>query len=337
MGTAVGDSIGLPAEGLSAARIEAHWPGPLEQRLVLGRGMLSDDTEHTVWVARSLIECPGDVDAFQRRLALRLRWWLAALPAGVGLATLRAILKLWVGFPPTRSGVFSAGNGPAMRSAVIGVFFAGDELRIRTFVEASTRLTHTDPRAVIAALAVALTAAWATRNSGRNPDIAELSGLWQSAGPNDPEWGRLVGQIATAASNRMSVADFAASLGLRRGVTGYAYHSVPVALFAWWRHWGNFRASLESVVRCGGDTDTVGAITGALAGITSDLPANWIERICDYPISTSFLARLANELARASRGEPVWLNGLPWALFPVRNLVFLCVVLAHGARRLLPF
>jgi hypothetical protein len=44
-------------------------------------------------------------------LARRLRGWLAAMPAAVGFGTLRAILKLWMGFPPSRSGVRSAGNG----------------------------------------------------------------------------------------------------------------------------------------------------------------------------------------------------------------------------------
>jgi hypothetical protein len=57
----------------------------------------------------------------------RLRGWLLSLPAGIGFATLRAILKLWLGFPLNRSGVYSAGNGPAMRVAVIGAFFRRSE------------------------------------------------------------------------------------------------------------------------------------------------------------------------------------------------------------------
>ena len=56
------------------------------------------------------------------------------------------------------------------------------------------------------------------------------------------------------------MADFAASLGLTNGVTGYIYHTVPVAVYAWLRHYGDFRVTLEAVLDCGGDTDTVGAI-----------------------------------------------------------------------------
>ena len=79
---------------------------------------MSDDTEHTLILVQSLLKHPSDASAFQRTLAWQLRWWLLSVPAGVGLATARACGKLCVGFPPTRSGVFSAGNGPAMRSAI---------------------------------------------------------------------------------------------------------------------------------------------------------------------------------------------------------------------------
>ena len=36
----------------------------------------------------------------QRSLAWRLRWWLLGLPAGAGMATARAICKLWHGAFP---------------------------------------------------------------------------------------------------------------------------------------------------------------------------------------------------------------------------------------------
>jgi len=50
-----------------------------------------------------------------------------------------------------------------MRSALIGAYFADNELRRREFVAASTQMTHTDPRAETTALAVAEIAAWIVR------------------------------------------------------------------------------------------------------------------------------------------------------------------------------
>src|SRR5882724_9081923 len=93
-------------------------------------------------------------------LAWKLRWWLVGVPAGIGLGTLRSILKLWMGFGPKRSGVWSAGNGPAMRSAIIGAYFSSQPEKMSAYVEASTCLTHTDPKALIGALAVARMAGW---------------------------------------------------------------------------------------------------------------------------------------------------------------------------------
>jgi ADP-ribosylglycohydrolase len=124
LGTAVGDALGLPAEGMSRQRIQRRWHSQWRHRFLFGRGMVSDDTEHTLFVAQALLAHPNDPAAFQRCLAWKLRLWLLGLPAGIGFVTLRAILKLWLGFPPTRSGVHSAGNGPAMRSGIIGAYFS---------------------------------------------------------------------------------------------------------------------------------------------------------------------------------------------------------------------
>src|SRR3712207_8518321 len=60
-------------------------------------------------------------------------------------STALGTMKLWIGFPPERSGVRSAGNGPAMRAAVLGVYAAGrDVATLRELVRASTRLTRSE-------------------------------------------------------------------------------------------------------------------------------------------------------------------------------------------------
>ncbi|TWU44826.1 ADP-ribosylglycohydrolase [Rubripirellula tenax] len=157
LGTAVGDALGLPYEGVSAKRSPRLLGPPDRYRFFFGRGMISDDTEHTCMVAQSLIEANGDTNLFARRFASRLRWWILALPAGVGKATARAGFKLWLGAKPTNAGVFSAGNGPAMRAAIFGA--AIDDLpQMLQFVRASSRLTHSDPKAECGAIAVAFAA-----------------------------------------------------------------------------------------------------------------------------------------------------------------------------------
>jgi ADP-ribosylglycohydrolase len=294
--------------------------------------MMSDDTEHTLMVAEALLAHPQDVEAFERSLARKLRWWFLALPAGVGFATARACLKLWLGFPPSRSGVFSAGNGPAMRSAIIGVFFANEPERRREFVAAATRLTHTDPRAETAALAVAEAAAWASvKPATVETLLSNLPGLG-----GDQDWSARCHRLGDALSRRESVAQFAASLGLQSGVSGYAYHTVPVALYAWLRHQHDFRAALSGALDCGGDTDTVGAIAGALAGAQAGeagIPEEWIRGITDWPRGKRFIRQVARSLTERSATN---LPAAPWCLVVARNTFFLGAVLTHGFRRLLP-
>lgn len=336
IGTAVGDALGLPMEGLSAQRQQRLFPQPLRHRLVGHFGMVSDDTEHTLMLAQALLECPADPTAFQRALARRLRWWLVSLPAGVGFATLRAILKLWMGIPPSRSGVMSAGNGPAMRTALLGLYFGDDAERRRQFVRASTQITHRDPRAEIAALAVAETAAWMAEQRG------DVDALLQSLTTLSDlfEWTAIIAKIGAGLSRDQPTANFALEMGMGRGVSGYAFQSVPVAIYAALRHRNNFASALTEAIECGGDTDTVGAITGALVGArvgVAGIPAPWRSGIVEWPRSLSLLHRVGERLSQ-QLATPSALGSVPyfWPAIPLRNLAFLAIVLAHGFRRLLP-
>jgi len=341
LGTAVGDALGLPAEGLSPRRRARLFPGPWRHCFLLGRGMVSDDTEHTLFVAQSLLKHPTDASAFQRTLAWHLRWWFLGLPAGVGLATARACVRLCLGFPPTRSGVFSAGNGPAMRSAILGGYFHDDPQAVEAFVRASTQITHTDPKALIGALAIARLAAWAVEHqANQRPSIGDLGGMLIQSANDEPQWSYLVGVVQEACSAELTVSQFAAKLGLENGVGGYVYHTVPVVTYAWWRHYGDFRSTLEAVLECGGDTDTTGAIAGALAGATvgeHGIPESWLKGIVDWPRSMGLLRLVAERLAQQLQtGQPLEPVSYCWPAVVPRNLLFLAVVLAHGFRRLAP-
>jgi ADP-ribosyl-[dinitrogen reductase] hydrolase len=301
-------------------------------------GMVSDDTEHTLLVAQSLLAQPSDPESFQRSLAWKLRWWFAALPAGMGMATARACMKLWLGFPRRKSAVRSAGSGPAMRCAILGAFFAADTERRRDFVSLSSTLTHRSWQAEAAAQAVSECVALAVRNQGQ-PKVREVLELLRPLS-GEQEWQDLLSRIEAGLSGRLSVAEFAAGLGLERGVTGYSLHVVPVAIYAWLRHPDDFRGTLIAALDCGGDTDTVGAVVGALAGVvvgSRGIPDPWVDSIHEWPRSVAFIRTLANRLSLQSNSTEV-LGPVRYfwpGIFP-RNLLFLCVVLLHGFRRLFP-
>ncbi len=337
IGTAVGDALGLPYEGLSPRRAERLLGPSVRHRLLFGRGMLSDDTEHTCMVLQSLLVADGDVDLFQRDLCSRLRWWLLSLPAGTGLATARAIFKLWFGFSPPSSGVFSAGNGPAMRSAILGVMLPLD--RIKEFVTASTEITHSDPKARWGAMAVALAAHVASL--GRPVVASEYLLLLKAQLESEPveEFLELMRRAVASIDQFESTSTFSASTLSARGVSGYVYQTVPIAIHAWLRHQHDYRAAIEDVIRCGGDTDTTAAIVGGIIGAAtgpSGIPEAWRRGICDWPLTMGWLEKLA---VVATHDLPLeWKNvpRLPFFRRLLRNLIFLPIVLAHGFGRLAP-
>jgi ADP-ribosylglycohydrolase len=342
LGTLLGDALGLPREGLSRERAMRRFGGaPLRHRLVLGRGLGSDDTEHACMVAQALLAQPEDAEAFARGLAWRLRGWLLSLPAGVGWATLRATVRLWLGFSPERSGVVSAGNGPAMRAPVLGVCLADQPERRLAFTRASSRLTHRDPLAEEGAQLVALAAALAAEDGTPSP-LDLLQRL--EAAASSPGFREALRTVGTCLERDAPVAELAEALGLARGVTGYVLHTVPVALYAWLRHLGDFRAAVEAVILLGGDTDSTGAIVGGLAGASvgvRGLPGEWLAGLVEWPRSVAWMERLAGRLAEQfpARGEVARSPGpLPlfWPGVLPRNLALLAVVLVHGFRRLLP-
>lgn len=338
LGTALGDSLGLPFENIAPGRAARMFPPPLRQRFFFGKGMVSDDTEHAALTALAMAHSGGDEAAFTRHLAWSLRFWILCMPAGIGWATLRSLLKLWLGWGAARSGVFSAGNGPAMRAPVIGATFPADDetAKRREFVRAATLITHTDPRAEQGAQLAAFAAACAAlaprpedgpqrfreRLAATIPDLA-------------PDWAPLLGAAFASAASGATTAEFAAAQGWHSGVSGFILHTIPAVLHAWCRSPGDLRAALSDIIAAGGDTDTTAAILGGIigAGTPPDaFPGDLLDGLQDWPWSADFLRRCGK--AAASPAAPV--PAVLWPLVLIRNIAFAAIVITHGFRRLLP-
>lgn len=315
-------------------------------RFLCGRGMVSDDTDHTCFVALSLLESGADPNSFERHLARHLRWWLLGVPAGVGLATLRATMRLCVGIPPSRSGVWSAGNGPSMRSAILGAYTGQDPTLLADLVRRSTRITHIDPKAEIGALAIA-TAAHVARVA---PAVSyeafteafettlAASSIDRDSSAVD-EFRRLLKAASASAEAGQSTLDFTMSIGSRAGVSGYVYHTVPAVLQTWLRYPDDFRAGVVEIIRAGGDTDTTASILAALIGTRvgpDGIPKEWLDNLWEWPRTVGWMRNVSTRLAENVGGSPASTPPYPTWQIPARNLIFTSTVLAHGLRRLLP-
>ncbi len=327
LGTAVGDALGLPCEGLDPRVIQRRFTPLNRFRLVGPWGFVSDDTEQSALVAQSLAhgfaavgvddddEIERAVDIATRVFRRALLGWFWRLPFGVGLATIRAAFKLTLGLK--NSGVSSAGNGAAMRSGVIGAIFADPTQRQlrRRVAERFARVTHTDSRAVEAAVFVANVAA-ADDDDDAIDDVRDAD---------------LKDALIRARALADAKADVAAA-GAALGVSGFVMHSVPFAWFCICRSGATFDA-VVAAIEGGGDADTNAAIVGGWVGARAPeaIPVELVGALVGGPFGPKHLRTLATAIG-AGRRPP----GYFWPLAMLRNLALYPVVLAHGFRRLLP-
>jgi len=335
LGTALGDALGLPCEGMSAPAIARRFGRVERFHLLLGTGFVSDDAEQSALMAQSLLRGPGSPEAAARAFRRSLLGWFLRLPFGIGLATVRASLRIALGL--ARSGVRSAGNGAAMRAAVVGVHFRDRPLERRAFGRALAETTHVDARAVEGALFVAEVAAACARASGP-------SGLEERRGSLREARAAVVGEasLGAAIDRALDLAERGAATEeavAALGNTGFVVHTAALAAFMFARHGDAPLGAISETIAAGGDTDSIAAIVGAWAGArhgAAALPASLVGGIQDGPFGPGHQRALASALAALSRGER---PAVPryWAVAALaRNLALYPVIIAHGLRRLVP-
>jgi ADP-ribosylglycohydrolase len=332
LGTAVGDALGLPAEGMTAARIARRF-GPVERYRLLGQtGFVSDDTEQSALVAQSLARHPDDPSACAAAFRRSLLGWFCRLPWGVGLATVRACGRIALGLRP--SGVPSAGNGAAMRAAIVGVFLREDPAARAHFGRLLAEVTHRDGRAVAGALFVADLAA-ACACAAPDADRRELFAAARAA-VAEPSLAAALDCAAALAARGVTTLEAARELR----TSGFVLHTVPYAACCFLLLGDRPLPALSQAIRAGGDTDSFAAVLGAWLGALhgeAGPPRDLVERLHDGPFGPTHLRALARCLAAIREGKPAAVPGFSAPAALTRNLCLLPVVLAHGFRRLLPF
>ena len=108
----------------------------------------------------------------------------------------------------------------------------------------------------------------------------------------------------------------------------------------WLRYQQDYFNGVREIICLGGDTDTTAAILGGIIGASvgkGGIPRKWLKDIWDFPRTIKWMealgARLATTCAKEIKQSP-----LPLAIYliPLRNLIFLAIVLIHFVRRLFP-
>jgi len=286
VGLAVGDALGAPYEfGI---------PGPAEPEMRGGGigpwepGEWTDDTQQAICVAQGRAEPVG--------VAARLLAWYRAQPKDVGVQT-RAVLRsaasgedlaeiaasLYDARPDR-----SAGNGSLMRTAPVALAHLGDDRALASHARAISALTHADPLCTEACVVWTVAIDRAIREQrldGVHNALHLVVPQWQA------QWVAVVDQVY-----RMEPADFVPN-GFVVTALQAAYAAI-VHTPAWGPD--HFRRAILNAIRIGHDTDTVGAIAGALLGARwglAAIPPEWRARVHGWPgLDAGGLAQLARAL-----------------------------------------
>ena len=332
LGTALGDALGLFMEGLSAETIASWFASGIDRYYLLGNiGFLSDDTEQSALIAQALIRYPNDYARCTRAFQISMLGWFCRLPFGVGRATSLACLKMFLGLRET--GIRSAGNGAAMRAAIIGVYFYDDQQRRLQFGTSMARVTHVDERAIDGALFVAELAATAFVGGPIADEDARYRFFDVALEVVKESSLRSALLIARAlAAQKMPMQDAQKQIGS----SGFVNQSVPIAAFAFLRFGGDSLLAVQSTIMAGGDTDTNAAIVGAWCGALygeQRLPQSLIEKISAGPFGPAHLRKLARALTTSKTGAEASAPGYWWILALARNLALLPLIVSHALLR----
>jgi ADP-ribosylglycohydrolase len=298
LGTFVGDAMGREVEGWSWGEIKARY-GILSR---IGRGIYSDDTEMMIGIMEALAEDPCfDAALVARQFLTNFHPW-----RNYGARIYGIMDQLRQGAPWDQVGTDSWGNGGAMRIAPIGFFFYDEGELLRENALLCTRITHRHPQARAGALAQAMAVGMAT-HQGITGEVIDRRGFLEEI------VAKVQGVDSAVATEieRINDLDRGGDLETRieriaaafpRDVS--AIGAVPAAIASFLVS-DDFEAVVMTAVNAGGDTDTIGAMAGALAGAYygySSISAAWLAALENGAKGRDYVAAFAEVLARIKAG-----------------------------------
>jgi ADP-ribosylglycohydrolase len=281
----------MPTQMLSPAEVDRRYasmswfqPAPDDHPIAAGMpaGHITDDTEQALLIARLLIEGHGHIDA--RTLAKSLADWERDMARRgsldlLGPSTQRAISAVAAGASVDDAGRFGDTNGAAMRVTPVGIAVPVDDFDglVRAVVEASG-VTHNTTVALSGAFAVAAAVSAGVAGAGVEEAI-EIGASAARLGRNHGSWvagADVAARIEAALAGVVGLAHDDLILFIRDvvGTSVATQESVPAA-FAIIRSAGRGRAwdACLLAASLGGDSDTIAAIVGAIAGACQGVSA----------------------------------------------------------------
>lgn len=309
LGLACGDALGAPVEEWSRETIRNSLGFVKDyQTTILGRGIVTDDTLMTILLAESLIQ---NEHFDPSHFAYLLGDWQRRIDngtepgRGAGQTVSIAGRRLYKGMYWKRSGEFSAGNAAAVRVPPLALFHCKrtiDEL-LRD-AEYSAIPTHIDPLAIAGSKAFALMIHCLLQMDYDKFDPLEYAKqVTELVSPLDRQIADVVEDLIERIRGRcLDEAAFVIPGGPQKityfdrgmlldedikevagmGTGKFILQSLAAAMFCFLAHPRDPESAIICAVNAGGDTDTIGAMTGALSGAfngAQGIPVRWLNEL----------------------------------------------------------
>ena len=270
LGLAAADALGGAVEFMPRSAIERSHPDGVREITGDGphglrRGEVTDDTAMALAIARACTPEGIDLDA----VAANFLEWYRSEPKDIGITTSRALGKMDAGVPWREVGERMmaetprklAGNGSVMRCAPVALRFRHNRDMLREMSLETARMTHPDPMATWGSVALNQAIAYLL-------DGGDLDGV-RDAAIEAVENAEVVEAVRNAAVRDY---DDVTSGGFVLDTLGASFWAIA--------HRESAEEAIVTAVSMGDDTDTTGAVTGALVGAhygVGAIPSRWLD------------------------------------------------------------
>ena len=283
-GIAIGDALGVPVEFMSRKHLQAN---PVVEMREYGThhqpaGTWSDDSAMSFLLVEQLIE-GYDIEGLGKKFCqwYQYNYWT---PHGeifdIGVATRNALDKVSKGVSALESGEcddYSNGNGSLMRILPLAIYLQDKPIDQRFCITKEVSgITHSHIRSVIGCFFAVEFVIQLLKSKDKSDAYYEAQNIVR-------DYLHLIDIKSTEIElyNRILFDDISRIPEQDIYASGYVLHTLEASLWAFLTT-DNFKEAVLKAVNLGNDADTVGAITGGMAGFfygVEQIPQEWINQL----------------------------------------------------------
>ncbi|PLW80279.1 hypothetical protein C0585_03100 [Candidatus Woesearchaeota archaeon] len=293
-GALIGDALGAPIECMGIDKIKENF-GILDSYTVQKRreatrpaGSITDDGELTLKILESLTE-KGRLDP--RDISLKFGEIGKEIDEnfnrniGYGSSAVMAFRKLYVGVNWRFTGNDSEGCGAAMRVAPLSIF--SNPYKLKADIYSQSLITHDNNHAIAGALAIGYSiqrAATLEKNFDKKLFLNEiLDYIGDISKDLSNELSYLKYQLDETNPNQIMEEFPFTKPNLKKGVG--VLGTVPSAIYSFLVNPDNFKDTIITSINHSGDSDSIGAMAGAISGAyngVNNIPFEYITGLYNY-------------------------------------------------------